>query len=207
MSVKMKLLLASRLILVKVSFAGLTYLSLWLCSKLSVTFPYLPVDPSKPEASGQRNERYRILSEEPDLDLNTRRNKALSIPAQGAAPPVYLMIIAFVPFAVACFITASRWFDHQHDGFDILFSSIMGNAFAWLGFRMYNLPPMRSAGWSWGARHSQHAFFKDVGFPSHAGNDSWGTGSREVLSTGADVGQPNICIGNRGAAEVRSEGL
>ncbi|PWY81869.1 PAP2 domain protein [Aspergillus heteromorphus CBS 117.55] len=135
------------------SFAGLGYLSLWLCAKFAIGFPYL--DP------------YRGYG--PD-------GRRSAIPSQGAAPPVHMLIVALVPVAVASFISASRWFDYRHHGFDIIFGSVLGMFFAWIGFRMFQLPVMRGgAGWSWGARSRKHAFFRGIGLPSHLVADTWGT--------------------------------
>lgn len=135
-----------------VSFAGLIYLTLWLCSKFSVAFPYLP--------------RY------PVEDQNHVDDEA-SVRKRGAAPPVYLMLIAFVPTATACFIAASRWFNYRHHGFDILFGSALGIFFAYIGFNMYHLPIRRGAGWAWGARSRRRAFGRGVGVPSSLGTDGW----------------------------------
>ncbi|KAF7118282.1 hypothetical protein CNMCM5793_007698 [Aspergillus hiratsukae] len=129
------------------SFAGLTYLTLWLCSKFSIGFPYLG---------------HSLFNQNPIRQTDG------SIRKRGAAPPVYMLVIAFVPIAVASFIAASRWFDYRHHGFDILFGSIMGTIFAWIGFRMYHLPITRGEGWSWAARNRRHAFFKSPRFPSEA---------------------------------------
>ncbi|KOS48536.1 hypothetical protein ACN38_g528 [Penicillium nordicum] len=134
------------------SFAGLIYLTLWLCSKFSVAFPYLP--------------RY------PVEDQNHVDDEA-SVRKRGAAPPVYLMLIAFVPTATACFIAASRWFNYRHHGFDILFGSALGIFFAYIGFNMYHLPIRRGAGWAWGARSRRRAFGRGVGVPSSLGTDGW----------------------------------
>ncbi|KAE8138396.1 phosphatidic acid phosphatase type 2/haloperoxidase [Aspergillus pseudotamarii] len=134
------------------AFAGLTYLSLWLCAKLSIGFPYLAHSPFGQDLRGQKRETIRNL---------------------GAAPPVLLVILAFVPMAVAFFISASRWFDFRHHGFDIIFGSVMGMVFAWGAFRLYHLPIMRGGGWAWGVRSRRHAFFKGVGLPSHIGGDNW----------------------------------
>ncbi|PKX94395.1 phosphatase PAP2 family protein [Aspergillus novofumigatus IBT 16806] len=129
------------------SFAGLTYLTLWLCSKFSIAFPYLG---------------HSLLNQNPISPTHG------SIRKRGAAPPVYMLVIAFVPVAVASFIAASRWFDYRHHAFDILFGSIMGAIFAWIGFRMYHLPITRGEGWSWAARSRRHAFFKCPRFPGEA---------------------------------------
>ncbi|PYI03308.1 PAP2 domain protein [Aspergillus sclerotiicarbonarius CBS 121057] len=136
------------------SFAGLMYLALWLCAKFSIGFPFLAYSP---------------------FSQDLRRQERDSIRNQGAAPPVYMLIVAFVPIAVAFFISASRWFDYRHHGFDIIFGSVMGMVFAWIGFRLYQLPIMRGAGWAWGARSREHAFFMGVGLPSHVAADNWTT--------------------------------
>ncbi|KAJ5243872.1 hypothetical protein N7489_003968 [Penicillium chrysogenum] len=134
------------------SFAGLIYLTLWLCSKFSVAFPYLP--------------RYPV-EDQSHTDDNS------SVRKRGAAPPVYLMLIAFVPTATAFFISASRWFNYRHHGFDILFGAAIGIFFAYIGFYMYHLPIRRGAGWAWGARSQRRAFGRLVGFPSSLGTDGW----------------------------------
>ncbi|KAL4930140.1 phosphatase PAP2 family protein [Aspergillus undulatus] len=138
------------------AFAGLTYFSLWLCSKFSISFPYLAHTP---------------LSQN-----NTPQNRYL-VRTQGAAPPIYLIILAFVPWAVAFFISASRWFDYRHHGFDIIFGSVLGMVFAYVGFRLYAPPLERGAGWAWGARAPERAFFKGVGRPGNVGDEGWGFGS------------------------------
>ena len=137
-----------------VSFAGLMYLALWLCAKFSIGFPFLAYSP---------------------FSQDLRRQERVSIRNQGAAPPVHMLIVAFVPIAVAFFVSASRWFDYRHHGFDIIFGSVMGMVFAWVGFRLYQLPIMRGAGWAWGARSCQRAFFMGVGLPSHVATDNWAT--------------------------------
>ncbi|KAJ5589291.1 hypothetical protein N7537_011969 [Penicillium hordei] len=134
------------------SFSGLLYLTLWLCSKFSIAFPYLP--------------RYPV-EDQKHVDDDT------SVRKRGAAPPVYLMLIAFVPTATACFISASRWFNYRHHGFDILFGSALGIFFAYIGFNMYHLPIRRGAGWAWGARSRRRAFLRGVGVPSSLGTDGW----------------------------------
>jgi hypothetical protein len=98
---------------------------------------------------------------------------ASSVRRRGAAPPVYLMLLAFFPTATAAFIAGSRWFNYRHHGFDILFGSALGIFFAYIGFNMYHLPIRRGAGWAWGARSSRRAFMRGVGFPSSLGTDSW----------------------------------
>ncbi|KAJ5152580.1 uncharacterized protein N7482_009058, partial [Penicillium canariense] len=135
-----------------VSFAGLGYLTLWLVAKLSVGFPYLPQFP----VEGQDHSDDRC-----------------SVRTRGAAPPVLLMILAFVPTATAFFISASRWFNYRHHGFDVISGSLIGIVFAYIGFRMYYIPIRRGAGWAWGPRSHRRAFIRGIGFPSSLGTDSW----------------------------------
>ncbi|CAG7918858.1 unnamed protein product [Penicillium olsonii] len=141
------------------SFAGLLYLSLWLCSKFSVGFPYLPQFPVEDQSYG---------------------NDQSSVRTRGAAPPTYLMILAFFPTATATFIAASRWFNYRHHGFDILFGSALGIFFAYIGFNMYHMPIRRGAGWAWGARSRGRAFIRGVGFPSSVGTDGWAFDARDA---------------------------
>ncbi|PLB43964.1 acid phosphatase/Vanadium-dependent haloperoxidase [Aspergillus steynii IBT 23096] len=165
-----------------IAFAGLAYFSLWLCSKFSIGFPYLAHSPLSQELRVQNRE---------------------SIRTQGAAPPVYTVIIAFVPLAVAFFIAASRWFDFRHHAFDIIIGSLMGLVFAWVGFRLYHLPIMRGAGWSWGARSPRHAFFKGVGLSSHVGADNWSNKGESPVATGAERQEDTVDLesGRRDLAE------
>lgn len=135
-----------------VSFAGLGYLTLWLAAKFSIGFPYLPSYP---------------------VEGRDHTDDNSSVRSRGAAPPVLMLIIAFVPTATACFIAASRWMDYRHHGFDVLFGSAMGILFAYIGFRMYHLPIQRGAGWSWGPRARRRAFIRGFGLPSSLGIDSW----------------------------------
>lgn len=133
------------------------YLTLWLAAKFSIGFPYLPSYP----VEGRELADYRFAGDRS------------SVRSSGAAPPVLMMIIAFVPTATACFIAASRWMDYRHHGFDVLFGSAMGILFAYIGFRMYHLPVQRGAGWSWGPRSRRRAFLRGFGVPSSLGIDSW----------------------------------
>ncbi|KAJ5771573.1 hypothetical protein N7520_002102 [Penicillium odoratum] len=147
------------------SFAGLGYLTLWLCAKFSVGFPYLPSYPVEGE---------------------THSDESSSVRTRGAAPPVPLMVIAFVPTATAFFIASSRWFNYRHHGFDIIFGSLMGMVFAWIGFNMYHLPIRRGAGWAWGPRSRRRAFIRGIGFPSSLGIDSWAS-----IRSDQKIGQEN----------------
>ncbi|KAL1964258.1 hypothetical protein VTN77DRAFT_7078 [Rasamsonia byssochlamydoides] len=163
------------------SFAGMTYLTLWLCAKFSISFPYLGPRPLPPAiTSGHAGtssedtnlENSKQVSEQASPS-SSPSSSAISLRSQGAAPPVYLLIIAFVPLCVAAFIASSRWFNHRHHGFDILFGSAMGIVFAWIGFRLYHQPIRRSDGWAWAARSRGHAFFRGFGYADVVSAEGW----------------------------------
>ncbi|PKY07317.1 PAP2 domain protein [Aspergillus campestris IBT 28561] len=162
-----------------VAFAGLSYFSLWLCAKFSVAFPYFAHSPFS-------------------QDLHSRKRETLR--EQGAAPPIYMVIIAFVPWAVAWFISASRWFDHRHHAFDIIFGSVMGMVFAWVAFRLYHISIMRGAGWAWGPRNRSHALYKGVGLPSQVGTENWAY-APDVSTAESDDRSADLESGRRDLAE------
>ncbi len=83
------------------------------------------------------------------------------------------MVLAFVPIGAAMYMSATRYSDFRHDGFDILASSLMGFVIGWLSFRWYHLPIRRGAGWSWGARTRDRAFAVPVGVHGYVGYEGW----------------------------------
>ncbi|KAI0873493.1 acid phosphatase/Vanadium-dependent haloperoxidase [Hypoxylon argillaceum] len=87
---------------------------------------------------------------------------------QAAAPPVYLVLIAVLPFFLAVFIASSRWFDFRHHGFDILFGFLIGTITAFFAFRYYHMPIRAGGGWAWGPRSRDKAFWAGVGSWSYA---------------------------------------
>ncbi|SLM33806.1 Phosphatidic acid phosphatase type 2/haloperoxidase, partial [Lasallia pustulata] len=95
------------------AFAGLTYLTLYLCAKLALAIPYLLPQPPAPSATELHDPSATELH---DLAPNTTRPKDPLPPAtyvaapfrnQGAAPPVYLLVLAFVPVGAAVYISAT----------------------------------------------------------------------------------------------------
>lgn len=104
---------------------------------------------------------------------------------QAAAPPVYLLIFASTPFFVSIFIASSRWFDFRHHGFDILFGFLIGTVSAFFAFRWYHLPVSQGAGWAWGPRCEDKAWWAGVGSFSYAMD--W---EDEVEDSGAAWGPP-----------------
>jgi membrane-associated phospholipid phosphatase len=140
------------------SWAGLLYLSLWLSAKFAITIPFLA---PAPHAS--------------DHSHNQPSRASQSIPprSQAAAPPLYLLLLVATPIATALYVCASRWADYQHQGFDIIAGSILGALFAWTSFRWYHLPLRRGAGWAWGARSRDRAFYAGMGVPGFVGGEGW----------------------------------
>lgn len=102
--------------------------------------------------------------------LSTHNAHLLSARRQAAAPPVYLLVIAMLPFFASVFIASSRWFDFRHHGFDILFGFLIGVVCAFFSFRWYHLPISRGAGWAFGPRSSDKAWWAGVGSLSYASN-------------------------------------
>ncbi|PYH88054.1 PAP2-domain-containing protein [Aspergillus ellipticus CBS 707.79] len=114
------------------SWSGLLYLSLWLGAKFAVT---VPAPPSTNNVRG--------------VDATRPRQST-------AAPPLYLLVLVAAPVAGAVYICGSRYSDYMHAGWDILGGSIIGIAFAILGFFWYHAPS--GPGWAWGARSRSNAF-------------------------------------------------
>ncbi|KAG6216282.1 hypothetical protein E4U50_006138 [Claviceps purpurea] len=124
-------------------------------------------------------------------DRGAKYNSRLqSLRRQAAAPPLYLLAITLVPFCLAIFIAASRWFDFRHHGFDILFGFLIGVITAIYSFRYYHLPIMAGAGWAWGPRSNDRAFWAGVGRLGYAGDNSDEDPHRQPLHDDrADLGE------------------
>ncbi|KAK3383885.1 PAP2 superfamily-domain-containing protein [Lasiosphaeria ovina] len=168
------------------SAAGLIYLSLFICSKFAITIPYLSPGghvtepafsafPSRMRVSDSHPESYELpvrgasnSSGEQKLQLAHRNQSIAAARRQAAAPPLYLLIAAIVPFFAAVFIASSRWFDFRHHGFDILFGFMIGTITAFFAFYYYHLPISSGAGWAWGPRSHDKAFWAGVGSSSYA---------------------------------------
>ncbi|KAF5006804.1 hypothetical protein FDECE_6836, partial [Fusarium decemcellulare] len=97
--------------------------------------------------------------------------KVQSLRRQAAAPPIYLLALGLLPFGVSIFIAGSRWHDRRHHGFDILFGYLMGLIASIFAFRYYHLPIRAGAGWAWGPRSDERAFWAGVGRLGYAGTD------------------------------------
>ncbi|PGH27394.1 hypothetical protein AJ80_00872 [Polytolypa hystricis UAMH7299] len=156
------------------SFAGLTYLTLWLCAKLSISFPYLhprTFSTDRRQTAFVTGTTHPTIDDPytgPQSDPSSSSTSLLPLRDQNAAPPAYLLLLAAFPICTATYIASSRWWDNRHFGFDILFGSALGIFFAYLGFRLYHLPLGAGAGWAWGARSRDKAFYAGVGLASYA---------------------------------------
>lgn len=169
-------------------------MTLFLCSKFAIAVPFLaPRSASTVSTAsafsgraGHRREEYSSHSQSKDIPLSnlggpphspeqSSQSSSSSIPLrnQAAAPPAYLLVIAFIPIAAAIYISSTRYSDFRHHGFDIIFGSLMGFALAWFSFRWYHLPIRQGAGWSWGARSRDRAFAVPVGIHGYVGYEGW----------------------------------
>ncbi|KAL7909831.1 acid phosphatase/Vanadium-dependent haloperoxidase [Trichoderma velutinum] len=159
------------------SAGGLLYLSLFLASKFAVTMPFVATGTSSsshdvhaafPSRLGSAVEQYDDEASAPmtgkGANTSIAYNSSIqSLRRQAAAPPIYLLVITVAPFCLAIFIAASRWFDFRHHGFDILFGFSIGVFTAIFSFRFYHLPITVGAGWAWGPRSPDRAFWAGVG--------------------------------------------
>ncbi|CEJ82336.1 hypothetical protein VHEMI02407 [[Torrubiella] hemipterigena] len=166
------------------SAAGLIYLSLYLASKFGVTIPFVVPNlnlinnkdshsafPSRAVTSSSYQSAALRAGYEDDhrvqakiADRAARFNANVqSLRRQAAAPPVYLLAITLVPFCISIFISASRWFNYRHHGFDILFGFLIGTICAIYTFRFYHMPIQTGAGWAWAPRNPSRAFWAGVG--------------------------------------------
>lgn len=151
-------------------------------------------------------------SPHPNDDPSARRlfaahNTSLaSARRQAAAPPLYLLIFAVAPFFTAVFIASSRWFDFRHHGFDILFGFLIGTICAFFAFRWYHLPVSQGAGWAWGPRCKDKAWWAGVGSFSYAMD--WEEEERELGTGQRGLGRtdPAAMEEGRGAKSAASVG-
>ncbi len=180
------------------SAAGLIYLSLFMASKFAITFPFLPSaggsdhiastafpscfrdgadqSPDSFELKPRGRSEYLSAPGDPALVGSVQEHKMTIAAArrQAAAAPLYLLVLVVLPFFGAVFIAGSRWFDFRHHGFDILFGFLIGTVTAFFAFHFYHLPISRGAGWAWGPRSPEKAFWAGVGSYSYATGNAQG---------------------------------
>lgn len=139
------------------SSAGLVYLSLFLAVKLGVWRPYLAprlfpdsVDPVHHAGFLAEGTEYKSMARVP-------------VRNQGAAAPLYLFVICFVPTCISIYVASTRFSDFRHHGFDILSGFTLGTAAAFFSFYYYQVSLSRGGGWAWGPRSSSRSFWAGVG--------------------------------------------
>jgi membrane-associated phospholipid phosphatase len=183
------------------SAGGLLYLSLFLASKFAVTMPFVATGTSSsshdvhaafPSRLGSAVEQYDDEASAPMTGKGANTSIAYnssvqSLRRQAAAPPVYLLVITVAPFCLAIFIAASRWFDFRHHGFDILFGFCIGVFTAIFSFRFYHLPITVGAGWAWGPRSPDRAFWAGVGRLGYVGEKDVERGMTVPANYGAST--------------------
>lgn len=166
------------------SSATFIYLTLFVASKFAVTIPFVQPawDPlqqrSAASAFPSRLPRTRESSDMTDyahdpkagpvFHNGSEQRAAMAARRYGAAPPIYLLVLALLPFFLSIFISSSRWFDYRHHGFDILFGYMIGVVVSIFSFRFYHLPISTGAGWAWSPRSPDRAFWAGVGQSSYA---------------------------------------
>ncbi|EAQ90817.1 hypothetical protein CHGG_02752 [Chaetomium globosum CBS 148.51] len=198
------------------SASGLIYFSLFIASKFAITIPFLapagfadasaftafPSRTRLPSIKVSGPDTYELSNRGPgaptpstlDSALGnkgiTRHNQTVSaVRRQAAAPPIYLLCLAVLPFFASVFIAGSRWWDYRHHGFDIIFGYLIGAVSAIFAFRYYHLPISSGAGWAWGPRSHDKAFWAGVGSFSYATDHLRGqyrSGDEEEALTGGD---------------------
>jgi len=196
------------------SAAGLIYLSLFLASKLAITFPFLaPALWSADSAHfsafpsrAQKSQRQRVVnsssdkagpSSELNIDFQSSDHQNVLVAArnQAAAPPVYLLVIVVVPFFASIYISSTRFSDFRHHGFDILFGYFIGAVSAVFSYRYYHLPLSQGAGWSWGPRSRKRSFWAGVGVSSYAGSSDCLPETSADIEAGAVTRQGDHGVG------------
>ncbi len=170
------------------SSAGLIYLSLFLASKLAIHIPYLSpslynTDKTRFSAFPSRAEKTtkdtkhadsddKVLIEASRVTEPSGHNDAIiAARNEAAAPPLYLLVFATVPFFSSVYIASTRYSDFRHHGFDILFGYFIGTVCAVFAFRYYHLPIQTGAGWSWGPRSRDRSFWAGVGVGNYVSSD------------------------------------
>lgn len=170
-----------------VSWAGMFYLTLFLCSKFSITIPYLL--PYTYTFSTQDPKGTDEALPDRDFDITKpdafASNESAPVPPrkQAAAPPTYLFILPLTFISIPAYVASTRFSDFRHHGFDIIFGSLMGTIISYISFRMYHLPIRRGAGWSWGPRSVSKAWGIGVGTQGYIDGNGAST-KKHDLETG-----------------------
>jgi membrane-associated phospholipid phosphatase len=152
------------------SWAGMLYLTFFLCARFAIAIPRLRSHSTDPRASPRGSEDHHLLAPNGETrpsaeyeqekreseDASSPDNSTLASRDSAATPPNYLLIPAFVPIAIAVWVCSTRYVEFYHFGFDIISGSLIGILSAWFGYRWYHTPVRQ--GWAWGPRSPQRAF-------------------------------------------------
>jgi membrane-associated phospholipid phosphatase len=111
------------------SFAGLTYASLFLASFVfSMTLPLA------------RQIRPFYITSSPTASTTSTASTAPTAPtAQPKFPQMLAFAIVSFPMWIAIYIASTRWSDYRHHGFDVLFGSCEGIVCALIGWSWYGV--------------------------------------------------------------------
>ena len=166
-----------------VSWAGMFYLALFLCSKFSITIPYLL--PYTYASSAREVQGYDGLlddesDESKDIAVSSAKDTLVPLRKQAAAPPAYLFALPILCISISTYVASTRFSDFRHHGFDILFGSLIGTVISYISFRMYHLPIRRGAGWSWGPRSVSRAWGIGVGTRGYTNGNELLTKNRDI---------------------------
>lgn len=186
--------------LLLVSWAGMFYLTLFLCSKFSVTIPYLlpytyesPTSDTKRHNQSLTNGDYNNSKEDV---VASAKSTLVPLHKQAAAPPTYLFILPLFTISIPSYVASTRFSDFRHHGFDILFGSLMGILISYMSFRMYHLPIRRGAGWSWGPRSVSRAWGIGVGTQGYRDGTEMPTDRTKIRDMEAGNGPSNPMVAN-----------
>lgn len=204
------------------SAAGLIYLSLFIASKLAITIPFLAPrlyskDTSHVSAFPSRIERQQhkghvasdqdkgLSSADDQFEPSGHNEAIIAARNQAAAPPVYLLVFAIIPFFASIYISSTRYSDFRHHGFDILFGYFIGTVTSIFAFRWYHLPISQGAGWSWGPRSNERSFWAGIGVGTYVGGSDKtveNVGTPNDFETGPDDRQVSHHVGADGVHET-----
>ncbi|KAI7631235.1 hypothetical protein KC319_g16515 [Hortaea werneckii] len=211
------------------SFAGMLYLTLWLCSKFRLVYPYLPSNLQSTEAAKDRellpmHTNGHYVDEEtaatnsggpsagPADSAQEEYNTRALLRSTGASAPLFLFVPSLIPLAIAVYICSTRYVEFYHFGFDIISGSLIGILTAWVSFRWYHLPLSQGRGWAWGPRGRNRAFLVGVGsdgwIDSGNSGEEWraGRGGAGPGGRKAQRWREGVANGN-GEGNVRMEGV
>ena len=160
------------------------YLTLFLCSKFSVTIPYLLPHMYTSSTRDHKGDDHDPVDGASDTakpeDFASTQDASLPPREQAAAPPTYLFILPIVCISIPTYVASTRFSDFRHHGFDIIFGALMGTIISYISFRMYHLPIRRGAGWSWGPRSASKAWGKSIGTQGYTNENGLVTKRRDL---------------------------